>query len=166
MPSAPNLRLGLVNEGYGVVSPSKITAAWSRPDNDGGAAITGYRLEYKGGSVTSWTHWPDYNSTPSGQSHWTKITGLSPGNTYEGRVRATNSAGDGPWSAVKSVTIPAPPVPGKPTLEVDSLIHLNHGKILMSWDKPSNAGALSHFEAQYKGGPTRVTRSNRKAHCG
>ncbi len=156
MPSAPTLFLDLYDEGQGVVSPSKISAVWLRPENDGGAAITGYRLEYKGGSIASWTHWPDYNSTPSGKTHWTDITGLSPSYTYEARVRATNSAGDGPWSAVKSVTIPGdpPPVPGKPTLEVDYDIHSHHGKILMSWIRPSNADALSHFEVQYKGGST------------
>ncbi len=155
-PSAPNLSIGVPNQD-GAVIFTKIWASWTRPAS-GGTTITGYELQHKGGSVSSWTDWPNITTAPGAQRGYTAITGLSSGTTYEVRVRAKSSAGDGPWPDVKSattatpVTTPTPPVAGKPTVEVDSEIHTHHGKILMSWDKPSNNDTRSHFEAQYKGG--------------
>ena len=77
-----------------------LDAAWTAPSN-GGAAITGYRIEYRvtGSGDAVWAH-----ALPTGTSH--TITGIA-STTYDVRVRAINSVGNGPWSDVVTGTTAA-----------------------------------------------------------
>ncbi len=145
VPGKPSLSLTVSGQA------GKMFATWYAPGS-GGSAITGYQLQYKASSDQDWTDWPssNFSTTPGGLWN-TKITGLTPGTTYEGRLRAQNSAGYGPWSDVKSLTLPGVATPGKPVLEVGQT-RLQHGQIYLSWDKPTNTDANTGHEVQYKGG--------------
>ena len=81
----------------------QVALSWTAPNN-GGAEITGYRIESDG--TGSWDVAPDTNHT---------ITGLTNGTTHSFRVSAVNAAGTGPSSAWSSpVTPQAPAIPTPP----------------------------------------------------
>ena len=59
-------------------SGDTINLSWDAPSNDGGAAITGYRIDVSSNGGTSWTDLvANTNSTSTSYPH----TGLSPGTT-------------------------------------------------------------------------------------
>ncbi len=93
-----------------------LSASWTAPTNTGGAAISGYDVEYKTDSASDvaattandpTTGWTDANVSVSGTT--ATITSLTNGTAYDVRVRAKNSAGTAPWSATATET-PAAPV--------------------------------------------------------
>lgn len=73
------------------------TISWTAPSNDGGTAVTAYKIQYSTDN-TNWTTWNEgtYSTTPSTSA---TITGLTPGQTYYFRVSAKNAVvpgyGDG-----------------------------------------------------------------------
>lgn len=73
---------------------------WSKPENDGGAPITGYVIEYKEKFGKDWATGIEVTSeTLSGT-----VPGLKEGGQYEFRVRAINKAGPGePSDTTKSI---------------------------------------------------------------
>ncbi|CAG9796113.1 unnamed protein product [Diatraea saccharalis] len=64
---------------------------WQKPDNDGGAPITGYVIEYKEKFGKDWVKGKEV----PGDSLSATQDGLKEGCTYEFRVRAINKAGPG-----------------------------------------------------------------------
>ena len=90
-------------------STTRATLRWTAPVDDGGAAITEYRLEYArdGGSYSGL-------GTTAGTS--TDVSDLVPGASYQFRVAAVNSAGVGAFSQpsaplvmpTEMVTVPGP----------------------------------------------------------
>ena len=113
---------------------TEIDLSWSAPSDDGGANITGYRIEVSTDNST----WSDLvantNSTGTSYSH----TGLDAGSTRYYRVSAINSEGTGPISNVANATTDAPTKPGAPT----GLTATANGQtqIDLSWAAPSNDG--------------------------
>ena len=81
---------------------TRIDLSWTAPSDDGGATITGYKIEVS----TNGSSWSDLvantHSTSTSYSH----TGLTAGSTRHYRVSAINSAGTGPASN----TSPTPPL--------------------------------------------------------
>ena len=79
----------------------ELTVSWTAPASDGGAAITGYRVQWKSGSE-------DYDATASstrqavvtGLTH--TIAGLTDGVSYTVRIVAVNDAGDGAAAEVSA----------------------------------------------------------------
>ena len=89
-PGAPE---GLTAAGDG---QTRIDLSWSAPPIDGGAAITGYRIEVSEDRST-WTDLVvDTGNAATSYSH----TGLTAGSTRHYRVSAINSAGTGPASNI------------------------------------------------------------------
>ena len=89
-PGAPE---GLTAAGDG---QTRIDLSWSAPPIDGGAAITGYRIEASEDRST-WTDLVvDTGNAATSYSH----TGLTAGSTRHYRVSAINSAGTGPASNI------------------------------------------------------------------
>ena len=94
LPGAPT---GLVAN---AVDATRIDLVWVAPTYDGGAAITGYRIEVSADGAA----WIDLvrnsGSTATTRSH----TGIDPGSTRYYRVSAINSAGTGQPSEVANAT--------------------------------------------------------------
>ncbi|MCY4505372.1 MAG: S8 family serine peptidase, partial [Acidobacteria bacterium] len=81
--------------------------AWSEPADTGGAEISSYDLRYRQAGAGGWNTlsgaWQADDPTPTG-SLTRIITGLAAGTQYDVQVRASNSAGDGGWSATVTGT--------------------------------------------------------------
>ena len=84
--------------------PTGIDLSWRAPLSDGGAAVTGYRIEVS----TDGSNWSDLvaNTTSTGTTY--SHTGLTLGDTRHYRVSAINSAGTGPASGVATATTAQP----------------------------------------------------------
>ena len=98
----------------------EIDLSWTAPSDDGGADITGYRIEVS----TDGSSWSDLvadtDSTSTSYSHM----GLAAGSTRHYRVSAINSEGTGPASDSDSATTDAASAPdfvvGTPTVDDSS----------------------------------------------
>lgn len=90
-----------------VAGDGQATVTWTAPENDGGAAITGYTVTaYPGGNICTTT--ADLSCT---------VTGLTNGTAYTFTVTATNSAGTSVASAASTAVTPqavTPPPPSVP----------------------------------------------------
>ena len=101
-PGAPrNLRAATGNSG-------ELAVSWDAPSNDGGAEITGYRVQWKESSGSWDTPANVSETTVTGTAH--TITGLTDGTEYSVRVRAVNSEGAGEASPEAAAT-PVNPTP-------------------------------------------------------
>ena len=89
-PGAPE---GLTAAGDG---QTRIDLSWSAPPIDGGAAITGYRIEVSEDRST----WTDLVVNTGNAATSYSHTGLTAGSTRHYRVSAINSAGTGPASNI------------------------------------------------------------------
>ena len=97
MPALPGAPTGLTATSNGT---TQIDLSWSAPSSDGGAAITGYRIEVSADGSTWSDLAADTGSTGTSYSH----TGLTAGTTRHYRVSAVSSAGTGAASTVASAT--------------------------------------------------------------
>lgn len=90
-------------------SSSQIDLAWSTPSSDGGAAITGYRIQRRSPSGSGdWTTIvSDTESTDTSESD----TGLTASTNYGYRYAAINSVGVGAYSIEADDTTEAEPEP-------------------------------------------------------
>ena len=113
---------------------TQINLSWTAPSDDGGADITGYRIEVSEDS-SNWSDLEtDTRSTNTSYSH----RGLPAGSTWHYRVSAINSAGIGPTSNVANATTDAATAPGAPT----GLTATANGEtqIDLTWTAPSDDG--------------------------
>ena len=101
LPGAPT-RLEATSGGQ-----TQIDLSWTAPADDGGSAVTGYRIEVSEDGA-SWNDLVgDTRSTATGYSH----AGLTPGVTRHYRVSAINSAGVGPPSNIANAATGVAPTP-------------------------------------------------------
>ncbi len=129
----------------GMPSNDQITLTWSIPIDDGGSAITGYKVYY--GTSTNPTG--QFNSTfvPTTAT----VTGLTPLTKYYFRVRAINAIGDGELSTEATVTTIATPEP--PGVPRSLFATTGDAKITLNWDAPStNGGRAIDYYVVYKDG--------------
>ena len=120
---------------------TRIDLSWTAPSNNGGAAITGYRIEVSPNGTGNWTSLAggNTNSTATTYPH----TGLSPGTTRHYQVRAINSEGAGAHSNVAhattdAATVTAPEAPANLTATASGPTRID-----LSWTAPSNNGGSS-----------------------
>ena len=144
----PQISQGLPNApAIGSVTPgaSTLTVAWSAPSSDGGSAITAYDLRHIRSDAANkgeanWTVVQDVWTGAGALSY--ELTGLDSGVHYDVQMRAVNTGGDGPWSAVATgTTIASVTTPGAPgnltaTANVQTRIDL-------SWSAPSDDGGAA-----------------------
>jgi len=131
------------------VSPTQISLSWTVPSNNGGAVITGYKIEVKSGSGSYTTLVSNTQSTITTYSH----TGLTTGTTYTYKVSAINSAGAGTASNESSATPTSSSssgVPGAPTNL--SAMAVSGTQINLSWNAPSNNGGypITGYKIEYR----------------
>ena len=112
--SVPGAPAGLTATANG---QTQIDLSWTAPSDDGGAAITGYKIEVS----TDGSSWSDLvsntRSTTTSYSH----TGLTAGATRHYRVSAINSAGTGPASNSANATTSLA-TEGSPDLVADNTL--------------------------------------------
>ncbi len=123
--------------GLTATAPGRTTIdlSWTAPTDNGGAAITGYRIESRLRSETSFsTLVTDTKSTATTYAH----TGLSPSTQRFYRVRAINSVGPGAASSSATAITAAATRPGPPTgLKATAV---GRDKIKLSWTAPTDNG--------------------------
>ena len=136
---------------------TRIDLAWRAPLSDGGARITGYRVETSPDGITWIVLRPNTNSAGTTFSH----TGLGPAATRHYRVFAINSAGTGPASNIALATTDAT-VPTAPTGL--SARAVGQSRIDLSWNRPSNDGGAAvtgyRIESSPNGSTWTALRSN------
>ena len=110
-PGAPDL--DEVTVGVGV--HDEVAVRWTAPTDNGGSAITGYRIEHSGDGGLTWEASDvaigDEVLFVSAGIHLAVVTGLSASTTYRFRVSARNANGVGVPSAVLEATTPCPAPP-------------------------------------------------------
>ncbi len=130
-PSAPT---GLRVVPSGVGGSDQLLLTWSAPAEDGGSAITGYRIEISSTGVSGWIILvASTDNTTTAYLH----TGLSPNTARFYRVAAVNGRGTGAFSNVaRGVTNATRP--GQP----QNLRARGNGpnSILLTWDPPEILG--------------------------
>ena len=143
---------------------TQITLEWQLPGPDnvatdddhegtGGAPIDSVEIQRWNGSTAQWDTIKtlevglNENVTPvvyNDASETYTDTGLADGKTFTYRVRAVNSAGDGPWSDMVSADTDAAR-PDLPKLEAT----VSGQSVTLSWDTPDNNGsAIQRYEIQ------------------
>ncbi len=113
--AAPNQPTGLTATAVG---GTQINLVWVAPTDNGGATISGYRIEVSADGGTNWT---DLLANTGATSVTYSHTGLTRGSTRHYRVSAINAVGTGaasdPTSA--STATPTPPAPVEITVPND-----------------------------------------------
>src|SRR5437867_2639974 len=116
------------------VSSSQINLSWAPPTDNGGSAITGYKIERSTDAGTTRSP-PVANSGSTATTY--SDTGLTRGTTYTYKVSAINSVGmsspSGTASATTLAVAPSPPT-GLTATTVSS------SQISLSWTAPSDNG--------------------------
>ena len=111
----------------------QVRLSWSAPGSNGGAAISGYKVEYKTSAATTWTTVTRTGTTPSHT-----FSSLTNGTAYNFRVSATNSAGTGtPTSPVNATPATTPGVPTSLGATAGST------QVTLSWSAPSSTGGAA-----------------------
>ena len=118
-PEAPGKPTNLVAEADG---GTRIELSWDAPADDGGSAITGYRIEVSDDGGSDWDDLvADTGNDDTSYTH----TGLSPGDTRHYRVSAINAEGTSEASDSDYATTPVDVTPG-----VEVTLHLSDDKAL------------------------------------
>ena len=134
-PGKPNLqRTG--------VGDQSATLRWIAAGTGNG---TTYRLEYKQSTTTDWTG--ASHETTNHPTIFTTVSGLAQHSAYDFRVRATNSAGDSPWSDIVKVA----GRPG-PLTALTATPALNNVAVTLSWTAPANDGGkpITGYSVQWR----------------
>ena len=118
---------------------STINLTWTAPSNDGGSAISGYRIEVSSDGGSSWITLVD----DTDDTNTTYEDHFPAGTTRHYRVSAINSVGTGAASNVATLTVPGAPTSLTATASGTNTINL-------TWTAPSNDGgsAISGYRIE------------------
>ncbi len=120
--------------------PAFLSVTWSAPE-DNGADITGYEVQYKLSTDSSWT---DLSPSPGTDLSTEIALTDGVGNTYDIQVSATNSRGSGPWSNTASGTVGVPSAPSV-TLTPGSM------QLTATWSASADNGdSITGYTLQYR----------------
>ena len=141
------------------VQDRALQVSWNAPGNDGGARITGYRLQWRPDDDRFAAS--DPTSTVAGGVRSHRIGSLINGTTYHVRLRAINGMGAGPWSTPPASAIPAA-VPGAPReMEVEP----GNQQLTVTWQSPADDGGspVGEYLVQWKGPGEEFSETERRA---
>jgi hypothetical protein len=142
VPAAPDAPSAAAGDQSAMVS-------WAAPANDGGAAVSGYDVEYSTDGGTSWTSSSSafHTDAATGQS----IDNLTNGQQYVFRVAAINSAGMGAYSSASTGVTPIGPA-AAPTI-IDATA--GNMTVSLTWDAPGDTGGspVLGYDVQYAASP-------------
>ena len=117
---------GAPTAGSAEVSNGQVVLTWTAPANNGGTAVTSYRIS-DGSNV---------NLSINGDLLTYTVTGLTNGSTYDFTIAAVNAVGTSATSTYASVTVTsAPSAPAAPTVSVSG------SSIEVSWTAPAANGS-------------------------
>lgn len=120
---------------------------WTAPSDDGGSAVTGYVLQYRRSTTSSYTTY----GTVGNVLEYT-ISGLTNGYTYYFRVAAVNSVGTGSYSTESASVVvgQVPAAVGTPTLSAGYATSLTDTTLTLSWTAPNSYGSrITDYLIQY-----------------
>src|SRR5574337_1801282 len=117
-------------------SSSQITLNWNAPSNNGGSAITGYKIER---STNAGSTWSVLVSNTGDTATVYSNTGLAPSTTYTYQVSAINSVGNSsPSNIASATTLVVMTPPQSPTGLVATAT--SSSQIDLSWTAPGSDG--------------------------
>ena len=146
----------------------KLSVSWSSGNEDSKSNLTGFTIQYRITGTTSWSSrnlndFSDrtdntYNCTSrdidgdvgdSPSTYSCTLTGLTSDTSYDVRIRARNSFGEGPWS----LTVTGTPADGKlsaPSISVQDVTNQS-GSLEVSWSEVVEAPkpAATSFQIEY-----------------
>ena len=126
---------------------TQMFANWTAPASDGGSAITGYVIQYRRTSVSTYTTY----GTVGNVAEYT-ISGLTNGFSYYFRVAAVNAVGTGSYS-VDSASVTVGQVPAAvatPTTSNPYANSLTDTTLTLSWTAPNSYGSrITDYLIQY-----------------
>lgn len=129
VPDAPTSVSGTAN------GETASTVSWTTPANTGGAAITGYKVEYAASPYSSYTV---FNANTGTTSTSISVTGLTNGTSYKFRVSATNLNGFG--ATAESGVVVTNVVPAAPTIGTMTLGTGASTTDSLAWTAPTGNG--------------------------
>ncbi len=135
--TAPQAPTGLTAT---TTSSSQINLSWTAPANNGGSAITGYKIAR---STDAGTTWSTLVANTASSSATYSNTGLAASTSYTYRVSAINAIGTSPVSNTASATTlsgTTSTVPQAPTGLAATTV--SSSQINLSWVAPSNGGSV------------------------
>lgn len=109
-------------------SATSVSLSWSPPSNDGGSAITGYKIEYSNGTSQYNILVANTGNTQTSYLH----KGLTTGKIYTYRVTAINAIGVGNPSNTASVQPQETKTPS-----ITTAVAISPTKVSLSWIAPS-----------------------------
>jgi len=120
-------------------SDGEVALTWESPADDGGAAITGYTVQYATSADGPWTT----QSAVSASAH--TVADLSNGTEYVLRVRANNAAGVSPWTDTTATPITIATAPTNLTASGGD------EEITATWAAPADDGgsSITGYTVQY-----------------
>ena len=123
---------------------AKLEISWSAPRNNGGAAITGYRVRWRLASAPAFA--PADTRTTGALDTFATITGLTNGSRYNVEIVARNAAGFGPATNVQGTPRTVPGAPRNPTATPGD------GELQIAWSAPAfNGGAvITNYRLRWK----------------
>ena len=152
MPTAPtSVRITAHGDGT-------LTVAWGAPANDGGSAITNYKVQWKDDDDTEWTS-PANDKAATDRQH--VIENLTNGTEYTVQVFAKNSNG---YSTDYGEVTGTPSTKPQPPTDV-SVTH-GDGKLTVSWTAPTGASTggsdITGYKVQWKSGGQSYSATDRQ----
>ncbi|MFP5347593.1 MAG: fibronectin type III domain-containing protein [Actinomycetes bacterium] len=133
LPAPPATVPGAPVIGQVTAGNASATVAWSAPVSDGGAPVTGYRID----AFTSTSDQPAATGTATSPGDTSlRLDGLTNGTAYTFTVTATNTVGDGPASE-RSAPVTPMTVPDAPVIGTASA---GDASASVSWSAPASNG--------------------------
>ncbi len=122
------------------ITKSEANVSWVAPASDGGATVTGYRVEYRASAAAAWQ---PVSTTVNSAT----LTGLTAASNYQVQVSAINSVGSSlPSSIVNFTTMgDLPSAPQSPTATID-----RGDAFTLGWAAPTTNGgnAITGYPVQ------------------